>query len=138
MTSYNKVNGQWAHYNYDLATTILRGEWGYAGNVVTDWWMRYAPDPLFAGLADSATRVRAQVDVLMPGSPSWSGTHAEGHDSAVLDAFDAENPDDPSGEHLTLGELQRSARNVLRMLLASGKVEGYVPSEPEWREPVVH
>ena len=135
MTSYNKVNGQWSHYNYDLVTTILRGEWGYRGNVITDWWMRYAPDPLFPALADSATRVRAGVDVLMPGAPSWSGTHAEGHDCSELEALDA---DDASGEHLTLGELQGSARNVLRMLLASGKVEDYVPTEPEWREPVVH
>lgn len=29
MSSYNKINGVWAHYHYDLATTILRGEWGY-------------------------------------------------------------------------------------------------------------
>lgn len=135
MTSYNKVNGQWSHYNYDLVTTILRDEWGYRGNVITDWWMRYAPDPIFPALADSATRVRAGVDVLMPGAPTWAGTHAEGHDSSELEALDAE---DASGEHLTLGELQRSARNVLRMLLASGKVEGYVPTEPEWRDPVVH
>ena len=35
MTSYNKINGQWAHYNYDLVTTILRGEWGYEGLVIT-------------------------------------------------------------------------------------------------------
>ena len=25
MTSYNKINGVWAHYNYELITTILRG-----------------------------------------------------------------------------------------------------------------
>ena len=25
MTSYNKVNGVWAHYHYDLVTNILRG-----------------------------------------------------------------------------------------------------------------
>lgn len=28
MTSYNKVNGVWSHYNYDLVTTVLRREWG--------------------------------------------------------------------------------------------------------------
>ena len=28
MTSYNKINGVWAHYHYDLVATILRGEWG--------------------------------------------------------------------------------------------------------------
>ncbi|CED90919.1 glycoside hydrolase family 3 C-terminal domain-containing protein [Actinomyces succiniciruminis] len=112
MTSYNKVNGQWAHYNYDLVTTILRGEWGYRGNVMTDWWMRYAPDPNFPQLKDSATRVRAGVDVLMPGGVTWSSTRAEGHDDAVLAGY---SPDDASGEHLTLGELQQTALHVLRM-----------------------
>ncbi|SHE23872.1 glycoside hydrolase family 3 C-terminal domain-containing protein [Actinomyces glycerinitolerans] len=112
MTSYNKVNGQWAHYNYDLVTTILRGEWGYRGNVMTDWWMRYAPDPNFPQLKDSATRVRAGVDVLMPGGETWSSTRADGHDDAVLDGY---SPDDTSGEHLTLGELQQTALHVLRM-----------------------
>ena len=28
MTSYNKINGVWGQYHYDLCTTILRGEWG--------------------------------------------------------------------------------------------------------------
>ncbi|NDR53886.1 glycoside hydrolase family 3 protein [Actinomyces sp. 565] len=112
MTSYNKVNGQWAHYNYDLVTTILRGEWDYQGNVMTDWWMRYAPDPLFPQLKDSATRVRAGVDVLMPGGVTWSSTRADGHDDAVLAGY---SPDDASGEHLTLGELQQTALHVLRM-----------------------
>ncbi|RAX22390.1 MULTISPECIES: glycoside hydrolase family 3 N-terminal domain-containing protein [unclassified Actinomyces] len=112
MTSYNKVNGQWAHYNYDLVTTILRGEWGYRGNVMTDWWMRYAPDPLFPQLKDSATRVRAGVDVLMPGGETWSSTRADGHDDAVLAGY---LPDDASGERLTLGELQQTALHVLRM-----------------------
>ena len=32
MTSYNKVNGVWSHYNYDLVTTVLRREWGISGH----------------------------------------------------------------------------------------------------------
>ena len=43
MTSYNKINGVWGHYHYDLVQTILREEWGYQGTVLTDWWMQYAP-----------------------------------------------------------------------------------------------
>ncbi|MCC8015818.1 MAG: hypothetical protein LIO43_00090 [Clostridiales bacterium] len=37
MTSYNKINGIWSYYNYDLCTSVLRNEWGYKGNVMTDW-----------------------------------------------------------------------------------------------------
>ncbi|HSO70389.1 MAG TPA: glycoside hydrolase family 3 N-terminal domain-containing protein, partial [Arachnia sp.] len=42
MTSYNKINGVWAHYNYELITTILREQWGYQGMVMTDWWMQHS------------------------------------------------------------------------------------------------
>ncbi|NLJ17708.1 glycoside hydrolase family 3 C-terminal domain-containing protein, partial [Globicatella sulfidifaciens] len=45
MSSYNKINGVWAHYHFDLATEILRNEWKYQGCILTDWWMRMAKDP---------------------------------------------------------------------------------------------
>ena len=68
MTSYNKINGVWSHYNYDLAETVLRNEWGFDGVVITDWWMRRAESPEFEGVKDNAYRVRSGVDVLMPGN----------------------------------------------------------------------
>lgn len=37
MTSYNKVNGEYANENEHLLKDILRGEWGYDKAVVTDW-----------------------------------------------------------------------------------------------------
>lgn len=70
MTSYNKVNGVWAHYNYDLVETVLRREWGFDGLVMTDWWMQSSRSPEFRALRDNAYRVRAGVDVLMPGNKS--------------------------------------------------------------------
>ena len=42
-------------------------------------------------------------------------------DDAVLAGYD---PDDDSGEHLTLGELQRTARNVLRLALSTPAMTG--------------
>ena len=38
MTTYGSVNGLWTCGNYDLNTTILRGEWGFDGIVMSDWW----------------------------------------------------------------------------------------------------
>ena len=106
MTSYNKINGTWAHYHYDLVTRILRGEWGYQGNVMTDWWMRPCEDPDFANVSNNAYRVRAQVDVLMPGGASWSEKDA---DDTLLTSYRAGG--------ITLGEMQRTARNVLNFAL---------------------
>jgi len=37
MSSYNKVNGEYANENTHLMNEILYGEWGYKGIVVTDW-----------------------------------------------------------------------------------------------------
>jgi beta-glucosidase bgl3E len=37
MTSYNRVNGEYANENEHLLVDILRGEWGFDGIVITDW-----------------------------------------------------------------------------------------------------
>lgn len=105
MTSYNQINGIWGHYQYELVTGILRKEWGYDGLVMTDWWMQPSTDPDFGDLWNDAYRLRAQVDVLMPGSNSFEDTTMD--DSAL------ESLQRPDG--LTIAELQRSAGNVLRL-----------------------
>ncbi|MBR5867526.1 MAG: glycoside hydrolase family 3 protein, partial [Spirochaetaceae bacterium] len=40
MSSYNIINGHRASEYKDMLDDILRGEWGYKGLVVTDWWNR--------------------------------------------------------------------------------------------------
>ena len=109
MTSYNKVNGVWSHYNYELATAVLRADWGFEGVVITDWWMQHAASPEFPKLKDNAYRVRAGVDVLMPGD--WN-RHARRYrsDGTLLDTLG-------QSEGITLAELQRTAMRVLRLVL---------------------
>ncbi len=109
MTSYNKINSVYGHYNYDLCTTILRNEWGYKGNVITDWWMKSGKSPEFPLVRDQAYRVRAQVDVLMPGGGRLPIRQPDG---TLL-----KNLNKAGG--ITLGELQRTACNVLSVLLVS-------------------
>lgn len=108
MTSYNKVNGVWSHYNYDLATTVLREEWGFEGVIITDWWMRRAKSPEFPLLRDNAYRVRAGVDVLMPGNMGHLARGYRVHPSLL------ESLDKPHG--ITRAELERTARRVLALV----------------------
>ncbi len=107
MTSYNKVNGVWSHYNYMLATSVLRGDWGWDGVILTDWWMQSAYSPEFPALRDSAYRVRAGVDVLMPGDPTRKAKCYRS-DGTLLETLGRY-------EGITLAELQRTARRVLKL-----------------------
>ena len=108
MTSYNKINGVWGHYHYDLVTTILRGEWGYQGNVITDWWMQPSRSPEFPAMRDNAYRVRAQVDVLMPGGRYLDLLKKP--DGTLLATYGRK-------DGITLGEMQLCAKNVLRCVM---------------------
>ena len=109
MTSYNKINGVWSHYNYDLVTTVLRNEWGFDGSVMTDWWMKHSQSHEFPNLRDNAYRVRSQVDVYMPGSFKRTEKKYKA-DNSLLETIGLKNG-------ITRGELERSAINVLNMIL---------------------
>ncbi len=108
MTSYNKINGVWGHYHYDLVTTILRGEWNYQGNVMTDWWMQTSRSPEFPQMRDNAYRVRAQVDVLMPGGQRIDLLKKP--DGTLLATYGKK-------DGITLGEMQLCAKHVLRCVM---------------------
>lgn len=109
MTSYNKINGVWSHYNYDLVTIVLRNEWGFDGSVMTDWWMKHSQSHEFPNLRDNAYRVRSQVDVYMPGSFKRTEKKYKA-DNSLLETVGLKNG-------ITRGELERSAINVLNMIL---------------------
>ncbi len=111
MTTYNPLNGYQNATNYDLNTTILREEWGYKGLVMTDWWAGLN-DVVEGGEADQTdmrSMVRAQNDVYMVVNNNGAAINARGDN--LLHAVEEGS--------LTKAELQRSAMNILRFLLAS-------------------
>ena len=108
MASYNRINGVYSHYNYDLFTTMLREEWGYEGVVITDWWIQSDKSPDNANIYDNAYRIEAQVDVLMPGAGPKDGKN----DQSLLDSYETH-------KGITLGEMQRSAINTLNYVMKS-------------------
>jgi beta-glucosidase len=63
MTAYNRLNGPHCSEHHQLITEILRGEWGYAGFVLTDW--------LSAG--STAGSSAAGLDLEMPGPGQFYG-----------------------------------------------------------------
>ena len=100
MTSYNRINGTSAASQYDLLTTITRGEWGFDGIVMTDWWTLVdAYDGSSASHSNIAEDVMAQNDLFM----------------VIKDTVTYENNLKDMYEKgvLTLGQLQRSAKNIL-------------------------
>ncbi len=111
MTSYNKINGVWGHYNYDLCTEILRREWGFKGLVMTDWWMQSSPSPEFPNMRDNAYRVRAGVDVLMPGG---ARTGRRKPDGTLLKTYGKK-------DGITLGEMQATARRAIELSVKVNK-----------------
>lgn len=105
MTTYGKVNGVWTAGSYDLVTNILRGEWGFDGFAMTDWWADINRRGKPADRSDFAAMAMAQNDVYMV---TADGAHNADNTLASLE----------SGE-LTRGELQRNAMNILRVLLTT-------------------
>ncbi|WP_297129698.1 glycoside hydrolase family 3 C-terminal domain-containing protein [uncultured Eubacterium sp.] len=107
MTSYNKINGVWSHYNYDTCVTVLRREWGYEGNVMTDWWMHPSKSIEFPKMRDQAYRVRSGVNLLMPGGDRVTNGRPDGTLFATLGK--------PFG--ITVGEVQQSAKWILKSVM---------------------
>ena len=57
MSSYNKVNGTYAAENHWALTNLLRGDWGFDGVVMSDWF----------GSRSTELTVNGGLDLEMPG-----------------------------------------------------------------------
>ena len=80
MSSYNRINGEFASENNYLLFDILKGEWGFDGLVMSDWYGSYSPKVAQGG-----------VDLEMPGPARWMGKpvlHALKHGEVSEQALD--------------------------------------------------
>ena len=111
MTSYNKINGIQAASNFDLNTTILRGEWKYQGLVMTDWWatMNDCANAGKSSVQNVAQMVRARNDVYM--IVENDKAEKDGNDDNIKAAL--------KQGVLTRAQLQTCAKDVLGFLLNS-------------------
>ena len=86
MSSYNRVNGTYACENDHTLLDILKGEWGYKGIVMSDWFGTYDRELPNSGL-----------DLEMPGAARWM---SEEHVKHALD-------DGPLTEEALDGKVRR-------------------------------
>ncbi len=105
MSSYGPINGLWTASNYDLLTTILRGEWKFDGIVMTDWWAKGNDEGEKASVTNTSAMIRSQNDLFMVTADAKENTS-----------------NDNSAEGMTAGkvtraEFQRSAANLCRTLM---------------------
>jgi beta-glucosidase len=107
MTSYNPINGFWSASSYDLLTTILHGQWGYKGMVMTDWWAKSNDQGQEGERTNTAAMVRAQNDLYMVVPDSESNAL---HDNSA---------EDLSKGTVDRAEFIRSAANICNFLLQS-------------------
>jgi beta-glucosidase len=63
MAAYNRVYGTYCSENTMLLQEVLRGEWGFEGLVMSDWF----------GTHSTAAAANAGLDLEMPGAPQWFG-----------------------------------------------------------------
>lgn len=123
MTTYNPVNGYYNASNYDLNTTILRGEWGYTGIVMTDWWAKMN-DVVNGGegiKTKTGDMVRSQNDLYMVVNNYGAEINASGDDTA--EALEA--------GRVTVGELQRCALNICSFLIKTNSFKEVEKSKKE-------
>jgi beta-glucosidase len=138
MTSYNRVNGRWCTEQPDLLAGIVRGEWGFEGFVVTDWF----------GVTGTVASAEAGVDLEMPGPARAFGAalaaavRAGELDEAVLDAqvtrlltvfarigaLDDGGPGDEAG--VDRPEHRRAAREAATSSMVLLANDGLLPLDP--------
>jgi beta-glucosidase len=113
MTAYNRLNGTFCSEHPWLLRDVLRGEWGFDGLVVSDWF----------GTHSAVASLRAGLDLEMPGPPRERGT-------VLLDALERGEVDE--------SELDASVERVLRLAdwvgAADGRTEEVTAADPATRD----
>lgn len=112
MTSYNPVNGYWNASNYDLATTVLRNEWGFKGFIMTDWCAKCNCKGEEGNTENLKALIRAHNDIYMVCESAVEKRHniKEGLQEG----------------YITRGDLQYCAENILNYILKSPTFQKFV------------
>ncbi|MFB0973926.1 MAG: glycoside hydrolase family 3 protein, partial [Bacteroidales bacterium] len=97
MSSYNQLNGEYTAAEKELLTTIVRGEWGFKGFVMTDW----------GGGKQPVKSIAAGNDLLEP-SGDAKAIIAAVHDGSLAES-----------------DLDACVRHILGIMVKSPRFRGY-------------
>jgi beta-glucosidase len=98
MCSYNRINGVYASEHEYLLRTILKGEWGFEGAVISDW----------GAVHNIYEPVKNGLDLEMPGPAKYFKLMADAAHVWQIDEV----------------EIDEAARRVLRLVILSGRMDG--------------
>jgi len=96
MTSYNRINGEFAAVSHDLLTKILRNEWDFDGVIMTDWDSK-KPD------CEADKSMHAGLNILMAGDAAQKKEIMAGLKAG----------------RITEKDIRRNASRVLRTIVGS-------------------
>ncbi|WP_421838070.1 glycoside hydrolase family 3 protein [Novosphingobium sp.] len=68
LAAYNRVNGDYCAEQHHVLTEVVKGEWGYEGVIMSDWFGTHSTAPTLA----------AGLDLEMPGPARFLGAKAAG------------------------------------------------------------
>jgi beta-glucosidase len=105
MASYNRINGTYACEHRWLLTDVLRGEWGYDGLVVSDWY----------AIHETLRTAVSGCDLEMPGPAGHLG-------AKVADAVRA--------GHVPEHEVDASVARLLQLLVRTGVLDAAAAPGP--------
>jgi beta-glucosidase len=94
MSAYNRINGSPSTANEKLQNGILKGEWGFSGVVMSDWWATQSVDSIAKGL-----------DLEMP-------MNYRVNEESVTEAL--------KDHSLTLDRIDDAVKRLLRMMISMG------------------
>lgn len=108
MTAYNRINGPYAADSNWLLGDVLRGEWGFDGLVISDWF----------GMHTTVEAANAGLDLEMPGPTRYRG-------EKLVQAVERGD--------VSRDVIRERARNVLNALERTGALDTQPPRE-EFRD----
>ncbi len=110
MTAYNGINGEMCGSNFEMISGIIRGELGFSGMVMTDWWVSLGSCSS-SSRKNSAAMLRAGGDIYMVAKSAGKNS---GGDNTLKEL---------KRGNLSENELRCAAKNILSLIINIGTRE---------------